>query len=73
VFGSNDFQFPPSLLESFRNSLKESNLDFDLRVYDDVGHAFWSDMESVRRGDQPQADAYAQVTQFLQKHFATFG
>ena len=38
-------------------------------VYDGVGHAFWSDMESVRRGDWSMLHAYEQVTTFLDGFF----
>ena len=38
-------------------------------VYDGVGHAFWSDMESVRRGDRSMLHAYEQVTTVLDVFF----
>eukprot|EP00543_Licmophora_paradoxa_P002906 CAMPEP_0202449276 /NCGR_PEP_ID=MMETSP1360-20130828/8018_1 /ASSEMBLY_ACC=CAM_ASM_000848 /TAXON_ID=515479 /ORGANISM="Licmophora paradoxa, Strain CCMP2313" /LENGTH=285 /DNA_ID=CAMNT_0049067143 /DNA_START=116 /DNA_END=970 /DNA_ORIENTATION=- len=70
VFGQLDVQFPPPLLEAFRNALSEANVQHDVKVYDGVGHAFWSDMEQIRRGDQPQLNAYKQITTFLRKEFS---
>eukprot|EP00470_Lotharella_oceanica_P013007 CAMPEP_0170189862 /NCGR_PEP_ID=MMETSP0040_2-20121228/47884_1 /TAXON_ID=641309 /ORGANISM="Lotharella oceanica, Strain CCMP622" /LENGTH=268 /DNA_ID=CAMNT_0010437553 /DNA_START=74 /DNA_END=877 /DNA_ORIENTATION=+ len=58
VFGSEDFQFPPSTLDAFRKGLTEAGVDNDVRVYDGVGHAFLSDLELVRRGEEPQAAAW---------------
>jgi len=69
VFGRNDGQFPIPLLDSFRQALNDANVENDVRIYDDVGHAFWTDMEQVRRGDKPQVDAYNQCTDFLRAFF----
>lgn len=65
VFGANDVQFPPSLLESFRIGMTDAGVQFDLQVYPGVGHAFWKDMDQIRRGEEPQRSAYKQVTTFL--------
>ena len=68
VFGSLDIQFPPPVLEKFRSALKEANVDHTVQTYDGVGHAFWKDMEQIRRGEQPQLGAYQQVTGFLKRN-----
>ena len=70
IFGELDMQFPVSQIEEFQNALSTANVGFDVRVYDDVGHAFWKDMEQISEGEQPQTDAYKQVTSFLSMYFA---
>jgi len=69
VFGRNDVQFPIPLLESFQQALNDANVQNDIQIYDGVGHAFWSDMEQVRSGDEPQTQAYRQCTKFLHQYF----
>lgn len=71
VFGANDFQFPMSLLDQFKDSLTEAGVENDICIYENVGHAFWSDMESVRQGVEPQSSAYNQVLSFLKKQLAS--
>lgn len=69
VYGSKDAQFPMPLLDKFRKSLTDAGVDNDVRVYDGVGHAFWTDMDQVKSGQQPQKDAYEQCTTFLRRFF----
>ena len=69
IFGSKDAQFPAALLHQFKTSLNEAGVESDVQIYDGVGHAFWTEMEQVRRGEQPQTDAYEQCTSFLRKFF----
>jgi len=69
VFGRNDAQFSMPLLDSFRQALNDANVENDIRIYDGVGHAFWTDMEQVQRGDEPQTRAYNQCTDFLRSYF----
>jgi len=69
VFGRNDAQFSMPLLDSFRQALNDANVENDIRIYDGVGHAFWTDMEQVQRGDEPQTGAYNQCTDFLRSYF----
>lgn len=68
VFGQDDLQFPPPLLEKFEDALKQAVPDYNLQVYPGVGHAFWKDMEQIQQKQQPQYDAYQQVVTFLQEH-----
>jgi len=69
VFGRNDKKFSIPLLDSFRQALNDANVDYDIRIYDGVGHAFWTDMEQVQRGDEPQTGVYKQCTDFLRGYF----
>ena len=71
IFGDGDTQFSASLLEKFQRSLDKAGVENDVRVYEGVGHAFWTDVVQVRRGDQPQTDAYAQCTAFLRNFFSS--
>lgn len=70
VYGSEDGQFSKALLDKFRTALDAANVDSDVRIYDGVGHAFWTGMDQIRRGDQPQTEAYEQCTSFLQEFFS---
>ena len=70
IFGDRDAQFSKNLLDQFQSSLDEAGVENDVRVYEGVGHAFWTDVNQARRGDQPQTDAYAQCTTFLRKFFS---
>ena len=69
VFGNKDAQFPKALIDRFQRSLDDAGIENNVRTYDNVGHAFWSDMGQIRRGDQPQTDAYEQCISFLRDFF----
>lgn len=69
VYGSQDAQFPKTLLDKFQSALNKAGVENDVRVYDGVGHAFWSDMEQIERGDRPQEEAYGQCISFLRRFF----
>ena len=70
IFGRNDVQFSMKLLGDFRRALDKAGVGNDVRIYDGVGHAFWSDMDQVLRGDEPQSKAYKQCTEFLRRFFS---
>lgn len=69
IFGRDDVQFPMPLLEKFKEALNAAQVENDIQIYDGVGHAFWSDMEEIERGDEPQLSAYRQCTNFLRQFF----
>ncbi|KAL3928561.1 MAG: hypothetical protein SGBAC_012597 [Bacillariaceae sp.] len=69
IYGRNDVQFPMSLLEDFQNALAAANVEQDVKIYDGVGHAFWKNMEEIRRGVQPQQQAFQQCVGFLKEFF----
>lgn len=69
AYGRNDIQFPISVLEQFQQALQTADVEHDVQIYDDVGHAFWKDMEQIRCGDEPQLSAYRQCTGFLRRFF----
>jgi len=80
IYGADDMQFPASMIDAFRDALNEvmwlsgggnkSPLHgSEVTVFDGVGHAFWKDMEQVKRGDQPQLDAYERCVSFLRRFF----
>ena len=72
VFGERDFQFPVSQIQKFQDALSAAgNVGYDVRIYEDVGHAFWKNMDQIRSGEQPQTDAYKQVTSFLSMYFCS--
>mmetsp|Transcript_18498 Transcript_18498/g.25452 ORF Transcript_18498/g.25452 Transcript_18498/m.25452 type:complete len:323 (-) Transcript_18498:21-989(-) len=80
IYGSDDVQFPESMLRSFKDAVQEAislsggedNSPLrgsDITVYDGVGHAFWREMEEVKKGDQPQLAAYEKCVGFLRSFF----
>lgn len=69
IYGRNDVQFPMPLLEDFNRALNEAKVKSNVQIYDGVGHAFWKSMEQIRRGDQPQLQAFQQCTSFLRGFF----
>mmetsp|Transcript_33645 Transcript_33645/g.81546 ORF Transcript_33645/g.81546 Transcript_33645/m.81546 type:complete len:309 (+) Transcript_33645:160-1086(+) len=69
IYGRNDVQFPIPLLEEFQSALTKAQVEKNVKIYDGVGHAFWKNMEEVRRGDQPQQQAFQQCTNFLRDFF----
>jgi len=69
IFGRDDVQFPMSLLDKFQTALNEAQIDNVVRIYDGVGHAFWTGMDQIERGDEPQTSAYLQCTDFLKQFF----
>ncbi|KAG7341971.1 dienelactone hydrolase family protein [Nitzschia inconspicua] len=70
VYGHNDMQFPMPLLQQFQLALNSDNIENDIKIYDGVGHAFWKNMEQIRRGEEPASSAYRQCTDFLRRFFA---
>ena len=56
--------------KQFQTALTEAQVESNVRIYDGVGHAFWKDMEQIEKGDQPQLEAYQQVTSFLKEQFS---
>ena len=70
AYGDRDAPFPAGRLARFRDGLEGAGVEHDLRVYEGVGHAFWRDVDQVRRGEEPQASAYAQCRSFLEKFFS---
>ena len=62
VFGANDPQIPAPVVDKFREALASAGVEHDVVSYENVGHAFWSDMGQVEREESPQIDAYKGVT-----------
>ena len=73
VFGATDVQFPMPVLDSFRSALDRAGVASDIRVYDNVGHAFLKTMNEIRAGKQPQLDAWTQCTQFIRAEWGVDG
>eukprot|EP00467_Chlorarachnion_reptans_P010253 CAMPEP_0114499556 /NCGR_PEP_ID=MMETSP0109-20121206/7484_1 /TAXON_ID=29199 /ORGANISM="Chlorarachnion reptans, Strain CCCM449" /LENGTH=255 /DNA_ID=CAMNT_0001677139 /DNA_START=135 /DNA_END=899 /DNA_ORIENTATION=+ len=64
IYGQDDLQFPQSLLREFKQGLEDSRVEHEITVYEGVGHAFWTDMEQIRRHHKPQREAWQQCTDF---------
>ncbi|KAL3924635.1 MAG: hypothetical protein SGILL_000922 [Bacillariaceae sp.] len=69
VYGRDDVQFSMKLLDSFQSALKEANVENDIKIYDEVGHAFWKNMKQIEDGTEPQTSAYQHCTTFLKGFF----
>ena len=70
VFGANDPQIPAPVVDKFREALASAGVEHDVVSYENVGHAFWSDMGQIEREESPQIDAYRRTTAFLREYFA---
>jgi len=70
IYARNDAQFSMRLVDTFREALTMAKVENNIRVYDNVGHAFWANMEQIRKGDEPQTIAYRQCTNFLKDFFS---
>ncbi|CAB9508220.1 sirohydrochlorin [Seminavis robusta] len=70
IFGQDDLQFPPPVIQAFERALQEAQLQDDstITVYPNVGHAFWKDMQQIEQKQEPQISAYQQVVGFLKEH-----
>ena len=51
-------------------ALASAGVEHDVVSYENVGHAFWSDMGQIEREESPQIDAYRRTTTFLREFFA---
>lgn len=65
LYGARDPQFPPFVLDAFREALARAGVAATLRVYPRAGHAFWASMAQVRAGQEPQASAWRACVAFL--------
>ncbi|KAI5080993.1 hypothetical protein GOP47_0004176 [Adiantum capillus-veneris] len=70
IFGDKDTQFSVNEIGDFREALEEAGVKSKISIYIGQGHAFWRDMDQVRRGDGPQRQAWtvAQVLCFARFH-----
>ena len=64
VFGSEDQQIPLEEVEAFKTGLEQAGIEHQVTVYDGVGHAFVSDVETIRAGGAP-GDAWNELLAFL--------
>ena len=64
VFGAEDASIPLEEVETFKNSLEEVGIPHQVTVYDGVGHAFVSDIETIRAGGAP-GEAWDELLAFL--------
>jgi carboxymethylenebutenolidase len=67
VFGGQDTQFSPQVVDEFEGLLRSSGVETEFRRYPDQGHAFVSDVGSVRQGGDAQ-NAWEGWLAFCQKH-----
>ena len=57
IFGADDVSIPVASVESFQQALATAGVPYDVRIYDGVGHAFVSDMATIRAGG-PAGEAW---------------
>lgn len=50
VYGSQDRQFTPSMIDSFENLLRLKNIDVQIRRYEGQAHAFIEDLDCIKNG-----------------------
>lgn len=69
IFGDKDTQFPLKEVKDFEEALLKAGVKGKISTYKGQGHAFWRDMDQVRRGDGPQRQAWIETTSFLRSVF----
>lgn len=66
VFGSADQSIPLEDVEALEQGLEEAGIAHQVTVYEGQGHAFVSDIETIRAGGAP-GDAWNELLAFLNK------
>lgn len=66
VFGAEDRAPSPAQVEQFSAGLEAAGIEYEITVYDGVGHAFVTDMAAIRRGGAPGA-AWSQFVNWLDR------
>ncbi len=67
VFGREDQQIPPEQVEAFKQGLTEAGIEHQVTVYDGVGHAFVSDVETIQAGGAA-GEAWNELLVFLKSN-----
>lgn len=69
IFGAEDQSIPVAEVRAFEAALNEAGVPNQITIYDGVGHAFVSDMETIEAGGAPGA-AWAEFLAFLEETLA---
>ncbi|MEX2501702.1 MAG: dienelactone hydrolase family protein [Trueperaceae bacterium] len=64
VFGDEDRQIPTEQVRAFEAALQDAGVPHDVRIYDGVGHAFVSDLATIRAGGAA-GDAWSAFERWL--------
>ena len=67
IFGELDTGITPDTVKVFEQGLKDSNLDHDITIYDNVGHAFINP-EGSRFAENETKDAWSKTITFLDEN-----
>lgn len=67
IFGGADVSIPTADVRSFEAALNQAGIPNEISIYEGQPHAFVTDMASIRAGGV-QADAWAQMVEFLNRH-----
>lgn len=67
VFGDQDQGIPVSMVETFRSSLNELDIENEIHIYPGVGHAF-ANPSNPNHAPAETADAWAKTVAFLDRH-----
>lgn len=67
VFGQNDTSIPPTVVREFESSLDELNIENEVYIYDDVGHAF-ANPSNPGHDPAKTADAWQKTVDFLERN-----
>ncbi|MCO5571369.1 hypothetical protein L7F22_025107 [Adiantum nelumboides] len=70
IFGDKDTQFSLKEIKAFKEALEEAGVKSKVSIYDGQGHAFWRDMDQVKRRDGPQRRAWSELTRFFRVAFS---
>jgi carboxymethylenebutenolidase len=66
IFGAEDRSIPVAEVEAFEAALDKASVHNQITIYDGVGHAFVSDVDTIEAGGAPGA-AWAEFLAFLQE------
>jgi carboxymethylenebutenolidase len=64
IFGAEDVSIPVQEVNAFEDALEAAGIPHQITIYEDVGHAFVTDMDAIRAGGA-QGAAWAELLTFL--------
>jgi carboxymethylenebutenolidase len=67
-FGGADKSIPPDKVRQFESAMRAQSKSVDIKIYDNMPHAFAGSHTSVPGHEQAAADAWRRTTEFLAAH-----
>jgi carboxymethylenebutenolidase len=70
LFGADDAIIPTADIEQLRSILSAHGKNFDIKIYDGAGHAFFNDTRPDAYRPEAAADAWPRALAFLREHLS---